>query len=81
MYKIQVAKNNFSSSFETFNVFLLYVAHDGNENSCQNLSLKSPGDNTPENNSYTATYRPSRKLSKLDEPYMQDTAGEAGMSS
>ena len=28
-----------------------------------------------------ATYHPSRKLSKLDEPDMQDTAGEVGMSS
>ena len=27
---------------------------------------------------YTATYLPSRKLSKLDEPDMQDTDGEAG---
>ena len=30
---------------------------------------------------YTATGCPSRKLSKLDEPDMQDTAGEAGPSS
>ena len=30
---------------------------------------------------YTATYLPSQKLSKLDEPDMQDTAGEAGTSS
>ena len=30
---------------------------------------------------YTATCLPSRKLSKLDEPDMQDTAGEAGTSS
>ena len=30
---------------------------------------------------YTATYLPSQKLSKLDEPVMQDTAGEAGTSS
>ena len=28
-----------------------------------------------------ATYLPSRKLSKLDRPDMQDTAGEAGTSS
>ena len=34
-----------------------------------------------QNSSYTATYHPSRKLSKLDEPDMQDTAGEAGMRS
>ena len=30
---------------------------------------------------YTATYLRSRKLSKLDEPDMQDTAGEAETSS
>ena len=30
---------------------------------------------------YTATCLPSRKLSKLDEPDMRDTAGEAGTSS
>ena len=30
---------------------------------------------------YTTTCLPSRKLSKLDEPDMQDTAGEAGTSS
>ena len=30
---------------------------------------------------YTATCLPSPKLSKLDEPDMQDTAGEAGTSS
>ena len=32
-------------------------------------------------NSNTATYHPSQKLSKLDEPDMQNTAGEAGTSS
>ena len=30
---------------------------------------------------YTATWFPSRKLFKLDEPDMQDTSGEAGTSS
>ena len=30
---------------------------------------------------YKATYLPSWKLSKLDEPDMQDTAGDAGTSS
>ena len=35
----------------------------------------------PQSTNYTATYLPSRKLSKLDEPDMQDTAGEAGTSS
>ena len=37
--------------------------------------------NTPQRNNYMATCLPSRKLSKLDEPDMQDTAGEAGTSS
>ena len=39
------------------------------------------GGNTPQSTNYTATYLPSRKLSKLDGPDMQDTAGEAGSSS
>ena len=42
---------------------------------------RSPRSNTQQSTSYTATYLPSRKLSKLDEPDMQDTAGEAGTSS
>ena len=39
------------------------------------------GVNTPQSTNYTATYLLSRKLSKLDEPDIQDTAGEAGTSS
>ena len=31
---------------------------------------------TPQNSSCTATYQAPRKLSKLDEPDMQDSAGE-----
>ena len=41
----------------------------------------SPGGNTPQGTNYTATCLPSRKLSKLYEPDMHDTAGEAKMSS
>ena len=44
----------------------------------RNMEKKSPGGNTPQSTNYTATCPPSRKLSKLDEPDMQDTAGEAG---
>ena len=44
-------------------------------------SWTSPGGNTRQDTNYTATCLPSRKLSKLDEPDMQDTAGEAGTSS
>ena len=35
----------------------------------------------PQSSSCTAIYHPSRKISKLDEPDMQDTAGEVGTSS
>ena len=41
----------------------------------------SPGDNTPQSSSCTATDHPSRKLSKLDEPDTQHTAGEVETSS
>ena len=37
--------------------------------------------NIEQGTKYTATCLPSRKLSKLDEPDMQDTAGEAGTNS
>ena len=37
--------------------------------------------NIPHDTNYTATCLLSRKLFKLDEPDMQDTAGEAGTSS
>ena len=37
----------------------------------------SPRGNTTQSTSCTATYLPSRKLSKLDKPDTQDTAGEA----
>ena len=40
----------------------------------------SPRGNTPQGTNYTATC-PSRKLYKLDEPDMQDTAGEARTNS
>ena len=43
--------------------------------------LTSPGCNTPQGTDYTTIYLPSRKLSKLDEPDVQDTAGEARTSS
>ena len=41
----------------------------------------SPGGNTPQDTSCTATCLPSRKLYKLDEPDTQDTAGEARTNS
>ena len=39
------------------------------------------GGSTPQSSSCTATYHSSRKLSKLDEQDMQDTAGEVGTRS
>ena len=41
----------------------------------------SPGGSTQQSSRGTATYYPSRKLSKLDEPDIQDTAGEVGRNS
>ena len=41
----------------------------------------SPGGNTPQSTNNTATYLPSRKLSKLDDPDIQDTSGEVRTSS
>ena len=41
----------------------------------------SSGDSTRQSSSYMATYHPSRKLSKLDEPDTRDTAGEVGTRS
>ena len=40
-----------------------------------------PRGSTPKNSSCTTTYHPSRKLLKLDEPDIRDTAGEVGTSS
>ena len=42
---------------------------------------RSPGSSTPQDTNCTATCPLSRKLFKLDEPDMQDTAGEAEMNS
>ena len=45
------------------------------------IYLKSPGSNTLQGTNYMVTYHLSRKLYKLDEPDMPDTAGEARTSS
>ena len=45
------------------------------------LYLTSPGGNTPQNSSFTATHYPSRTLSMLDEPDMRDTTGEVWTNS
>ena len=43
---------------------------------CCEQYCTSPGDSTPQSRSYTATYHPSWKLSKLDKPDIWDSAGE-----
>ena len=48
---------------------------------CCVQSWTSPGSNTPQDTNCTATCPLSPKLFKLDEPDMQDTAGEVEMNS
>ena len=48
---------------------------------CYELYWSSPGGKTTQNSSCTATKHPSQTPSKLDEPYMRDTAGEVRMNS
>ena len=48
---------------------------------CCELYWTSPGGHSPQNNRCTATYHPSQKLSKLDKPDIQNTAGEVRMNS
>ena len=40
-----------------------------------------PGDNTPQNTNFTATYNLSRKLSKLNESDMWEIAGDVSTNS
>ena len=54
---------------------------DGNHTRMLQQFWSSPWGNTPQSPNYTATYLPLWKLSKLDEPDMQDVAGEAETSS
>ena len=54
---------------------------DGNYTRMLRAILNKSSGNTPQGTNYTATYVPSRKLYKLDEPDTQDTAGEARTSS
>ena len=56
--------------------------HSSNSINYDRLKVLSyTGGNTPQDTNYTATCLLSRKLYKLDEPDMQDTAGEAGTNS
>ena len=54
---------------------------DGNYTRMLQAILKSPGGNTLQRSSYTETYLLSLKLSKLDQQYKQNTAGEVGTNS
>ena len=48
---------------------------------CKQYWTSPGGPPPPQNSSYMATYHPSQKLSKLDEPDMRDTAGEVRTNS
>ena len=48
---------------------------------CYEQYWTSPGGSTPQSSGCMVTYYPSWKLSKLDQPDMQSTAGEIGTSS
>ena len=74
MYKQYLAFNNQQGLIWHITEPINFIMH------CERY-WTSPGGNTPQGTNYTATYLPSRKLSKLDEPDMQGTAGEAGTSS
>ena len=54
---------------------------DGNYTRMLRAILNKSWRQHPQDTNYTATCPPSRKLSKLDEPDMEVTAGEAGTSS
>ena len=54
---------------------------DGNYTRILRAILNKSWRQTPQSTNYTDTYLPPRKLSMLDEPDMQDTAGEAGTGS
>ena len=54
---------------------------DGNYTRMLRAILNKSGGNIPQGTNYTATFLLSRKLSKLDEPDTQDTAGEARTNS
>ena len=68
-----MVKDDNNVDFDIYIYIYIYI--------CCEQYWTSPGSNTPQGTNYTATCLPSRKLSKLDEPDMQDTAGEEGTSS
>ena len=55
--------------------------HDSNSTRMLWAILNKSWRQHPTNQQVYATYQPSQKLSKLDEPDMRNTAGEVGMSS
>ena len=65
----------------TMNFFHYLKSLMATRQECCKQYWTSPGGNTQQSSSCTATYHPSWKLSKLDEPDMQDTAGEVETSS
>ena len=61
--------------------FLWKKKFDGNYTRMQRAILNKSWRQYPTRHQCTATYHPSRKLSKLDESDMRDTAGEVKTSS
>ena len=76
-YSTHSIKSVFMSYF--FYIYIYILLHKNA--ACCVQSWTSPGSNTPQDTNCTATCPLSRKLFKLDEPDMQDTAGEAEMNS
>ena len=74
------AKNTFQISWTLRKRLEKKLRRELHKNAASNIEQVLEG-NTTQSTNCTATYLPSRKLSKLDEPDIQDTAGEAGTSS
>ena len=72
-------RNYFNRLFFPKQWLCWYCYMDALHESCEQY-WTGPGGNTTQSSSYTATYPPSGKLSKLDERDMQDTDGEVGTS-
>ena len=70
-----VVESNPNAFFSLATTLGVEEAWQQSQESCEQY-WTSPGGNTPPDSSYMATYNPSWKLSKLDEPDMQDPARE-----
>ena len=71
---------NWCRLFNAKSCLYIYIYIATTQECCEQY-WTSPGGSTPQSSSSTATYHPSRKLSKLDEPDMWDTTEEVGTNS